>query len=418
MARPATAHIRLDAFRHNYQLAKKLHGGSALAVIKANAYGHGALQCAQAIANEADGFAVACLEEALQLRQASIHNPILLLEGFFEVSELPEIVVNDLWIAVHAMWQVEILLSCKLAKPVHVWLKLDSGMHRLGLTAKEYKNAYALLNQHVNVIKIVLMSHFANADDLTLQLSFDLTKSALTNPNLRPNLHPNLHPNLLSPLQQISHFSATVSGLNLTDTSLNLTDISLANSAAILAWPQAKGMWSRPGIMLYGANPIDANLSNTAFSSKLVDKTTEALRPVMQFTSTIISMKNVSKNAAIGYGSIFTAKRDTLVGVVACGYADGYPRSAGAGLDAGAPIAVEGQITKVIGRVSMDMLMVDLTHISSAHVGSSVELWGDQVQANAVANAAGTIAYELFCNVKRVQFSYSDTNQSDADSIR
>ncbi len=401
MARPATAHIRLDAFRHNYQLAKKLHGGRSLAVIKANAYGHGALQCAKAIANEADGFAVACLEEALQLRQASINNPILLLEGFFEVSELPEIVVNDLWIAVHAMWQVEILLSRKLAKPVHVWLKLDSGMHRLGLTAKEYKNAYALLNQHVNVRKIVLMSHFANADDLTLQQSFDLTKPALANPNL--------HPNLLSPLQQISHFSATVSGLNIIDTGLNLTDTSLANSAAILAWPQAKGMWSRPGIMLYGANPIDANSSNTAFSSKLVDKTTEALRPVMQFTSTIISIKNVPKNAAIGYGSIFTAKRDTLVGVVACGYADGYPRSAGAGLDAGAPIAVEGQITKVIGRVSMDMLMVDLTGLVGVRIGSVVELWGDQILANHVANAAGTIAYELFCNVKRVQFKYTNS---------
>lgn len=355
MARPAIAHIRLEAFRHNYRVAKAMHGGNALAVIKANAYGHGAVQCAQAIASEADGFAVACLEEAVELRAAGITNPILLLEGFFEANELPEIVANDLWMVIHAAWQVEILTAAKLAKPLQIWLKMDSGMHRVGLSPAEYSLAFMRLSGHVNVAKIVLMSHFANADNL---------KSEHT-------------------LQQIALFQNTVQ-------SLGITEVSLANSAAILGWPQSHKNWSRPGIMLYGADPLYA--------------TDTPLRAVMQLTSQIISIRKIAKGEAIGYGSMFTAPRDTIVGVVACGYADGYPRSA-SNL---APAAVDGVLTKLIGRVSMDMLFVDLTDIKNAKIGSHVELWGDLILANDVAKAAGTIAYELFCNVKRVQFRYSE----------
>lgn len=355
MSRPAIAHIRLNAFRHNYRVAKQMHGGKALAVIKANAYGHGAVQCAKAIENESDGFAVACLEEALQLRQAGIKNPILLLEGFFKAAELPEIVAHDLWMVVHAQWQVEILLAAKLAKPLHVWLKLDSGMHRVGLSPSEYVSAYAQLDQHQNVAKIVLMSHFANADTLS---------SGHTT-------------------QQIALFQKTVQNFG-------VVDVSLANSAAILGWPQARANWSRPGIMLYGADPF--------YDAKT------PLRAVMQLSSQIISIRRIAKGESIGYGSIFTAEKETIVGVVACGYADGYPRSA-----IGAPAATEGKRTRIIGRVSMDMLFVDLTDIPNANIGSTIELWGDQVLANDVAKAAGTIAYELFCNTKRVQFSYSDS---------
>ena len=372
MTRPAVAHIRLDAFRHNYRVAKQTHGGKALAVIKANAYGHGAVQCAKAIESEADGFAVACLEEALQLRKAGIKNAILLLEGFFEAAELPEIVENDLWIVLHAQWQVDILLKAKLTKPVYIWLKLDSGMHRVGLSASEYVQAYAQLNTHQNVAGMVLMSHFANADYL---------KSPHTK-------------------QQVSLFQTTTANLNATETSL-------ANSAAILGWPQTYSSWSRPGIMLYGADPIDANPINMEATGRFNALTMGALQPVMQLTSQIISIRKIAKGEAVGYGSIFTAARDTIVGVVACGYADGYPRSASTDCTA-APVAVDGQLTKVIGRVSMDMLMVDLTDIKDAKIGSSVELWGDKIAANTVAKAAGTIAYELFCNIKRVQFKYTD----------
>ena len=355
MTRPAVATIRLDAFRHNYRVAKQLHGGRALAVIKANAYGHGAVQCAQAIAEEADGFAVACLEEALQLRQAGIKNPILLLEGFFEAAELPEIVNNDLWIVIHAQWQVEILLEAKLAKPLNIWLKMDSGMHRVGISPAEYPLAFIRLSEHVNVAKIVCMSHFANADNL---------KSEHT-------------------LQQIDTFKKSTQNLR-------VEEVSLSNSAAILGWSQSYNNWSRPGIMLYGADPLYT--ANTP------------LRAVMQLTSQIISIRTIQKGESIGYGSMFTATRETIVGVVACGYADGYPRSA-SNL---APAAVDGVLTKLIGRVSMDMLFVDLTDILQAKIGRKVELWGDKILANDVAKAAGTIAYELFCNVKRVQFRYSD----------
>jgi alanine racemase len=355
MSRPAIAYIRLDAFRHNYRVAKQMHGGKALAVIKANAYGHGAVQCAKVIENEADGFAVACLEEALELRQAGIKSPILLLEGFFEAAELPEIVANDLWIVVHAAWQIEILLAAKLAKPLQIWLKMDSGMHRVGLDAAAYQQALKRLAGHVNIAKIVSMSHFANADNV---------KSEHTK-------------------QQIALFQNSVQ-------SLGFQEMSLSNSAAILGWPQSYKNWSRPGIMLYGADP-------------LCDIKTP-LRAVMQLTSQIISIRSIKKGESIGYGSIFTAARDTIVGVVACGYADGYPRSA-----TNAPAAVDGNMTRVVGRVSMDMLFVDLSEIENAKIGSHVELWGDQVLANDVAKAAGTIAYELFCNVKRVQFKYSDS---------
>ncbi len=370
MSRPAIAHIRLDAFRHNYRVAKQLHGGKALAVIKANAYGHGAVQCAKAIENEADGFAVACLEEALQLRQAGIKNPILLLEGFFEAAELPEIVANDLWIVIHAQWQVDILLAEKLHKPLHIWLKMDSGMHRVGLHATAYQQAYMRLAGHANTEKIVLMSHFANADNL---------KSEHTK-------------------QQIAVFQQAVQGLK-------FDEVSLCNSAAILGWPQSYNNWSRPGIMLYGADPLVANVMNEVAEKMPITQ----LRAVMQLSSKIISVRTIQKGESIGYGSIFTAEKDTIVGVVAIGYADGYPRSASQKKGITAPAAVDGVLTYLIGRVSMDMLFVDLTDIPQAKIGSNVELWGDQVLANDVANAAGTIAYELFCNVKRVQFKYSDS---------
>jgi alanine racemase len=372
MTRPAIAHIRLDAFRHNYRVAKAMHGGKALAVIKANAYGHGAVQCAKAIEKEADGYAVACLEEAIELRTAGIKKPILLLEGFFDAAELPDIVANDLWIVVHAQWQIDILLQQELAKPVHVWLKMDSGMHRVGFSPSDYSQAFMRLCKHANVAKVVLMSHFANADNLD-------------SPHTK---------------QQIELFKNTLASLN---SKAYRAEVSLANSAAILGWTNpdeagAQATWSRPGIMLYGADPL-LNLNGN-----------HHLRAVMQLSSQIIAIRHIQAGESIGYGSLFTAARNTIVGVVACGYADGYPRAA-SNL---APAAVDGQMTKLIGRVSMDMLFVDLTDIvdangfPSAKVGSHVELWGDQVSANLVAQAAGTIAYELFCNVKRVQFQYTD----------
>ncbi|BBO99603.1 alanine racemase [Sulfuriferula nivalis] len=359
MSRPAVAHIRLDAFRHNYRLAKKMHGGRALAVIKANAYGHGAVQCALAIADEADGYAVAAIEEALSLRAAGITAPILLLEGFFEAAELPEIVAHNLWVVIHHLWQVEALMAAQLRTPLTVWLKMDSDMHRVGLATDEYRRVYERLQGHPNVADIILMSHFARADELD---------SCYTS-------------------RQIHTFHTAIAGIN--------ASISLSNSAAVLGWPDAYADWARPGIMLYGANPIAGQEGQLNMP----------LRPVMQLTSAVISVRTVSMGEAVGYGGVFVADRTTRVGVVACGYADGYPRVA----PSGTPVAVDGKLTCVIGRVSMDMLMVDLTDLPETGLGSRVELWGDQVSVNEVARRAGTIAYELLCNVKRVRFVYTDT---------
>lgn len=345
-------------------MAKTLWPGKAMAVIKANAYGHGAVHCARALCNEADGFAVSSLEEAMQLRDAGIAQPILLLEGFFAEGELQCIAEQDLSLVVHAQWQVDVLLAATLPCALHVWLKMDSGMHRLGLLPKDYQHAYRQLSGHKNVASIVPMTHLANADNLDSDHS----------------------------TQQVALFQASLAELGPCHSS------SLANSAALLAWPQLQPMlhnqqhWSRPGIMLYGAHPI------------LDARQLPVLEPVMQFSSRIIAVRHLEKGDAIGYGSLYKAEQAMRVGVVACGYADGYPRSA----KTGTPIAVDGHMTQLLGRVSMDMLYVDLTAIPLADIHSHVELWGKQVSANSVAQSAGTIAYELFCNVKRAHFDYFD----------
>jgi len=358
MSRPLVVRIRLDAFRHNYRLAKAAHGGRALAVVKANAYGHGAVECARAIANEADGFAVAMIEEALTLREAGITAPILLLEGFFDVSELLDIQVHDLWIVVHHLWQVDALMAAHLSRPITVWLKMDSGMHRVGIAPDQYRATYERLKAHPSIAQIVLMSHFARADE----------------------------PESRHMLQQVETFHAAKVGID--------APVSLSNSAAVLGWAGAHADWARPGIMLYGADP---------FVGKTGTSVAERLRPVMQLEGGIISVRIISSGEPLGYGGAFVAERPTRVGVVSCGYADGYPRMA----PTGTPVAVDGQLTRLIGRVSMDMLTVDLTHLPKADVGSRVELWGDQVPVNEVASRVGTISYELLCNVKRARFEYS-----------
>lgn len=361
MSRPAVARVRLDALCHNYRLAKAAHGGRALAVVKANAYGHGAVQCARALENEADGFAVASIEEAMSLRAADIAAPILLLEGFFEASELPEIEAENLWIVVHQPWQLEVLLTAKLFRPLTVWLKMDSGMHRAGFAPEAYRIAHARLSTHPNIEQVVLMSHFARADELA-------------------SVHPQ---------QQMDSFRDAIAGIN--------APISLSNSAAILGWPKAHADWARPGIMLYGVDPFAGANGMGGLSQG------RALRLVMQLEAAVISVRTVARGQPVGYGGAYVAKRATRVAVVSCGYADGYPRVA----PAGTPVAVDGKLAQLIGRVSMDMLTVDLTDLPQAGLGSRVELWGDQVPVSTVAAGAGTIAYELLCNVKRVRFEYS-----------
>ena len=354
--RPARALIDLEALRHNYRLAREISGARALAVVKADAYGHGATRCAAALEAEADGFAVACIEEALELRYAGIRKPILLLEGFFEESELGLIDQHQLWCVVHATWQVEAIERARPARPLQVWLKLDSGMHRVGLHPAEYRDAHARLLVSGKVDKIVLMSHFAQADEL------DCPRSE----------------------EQVALFEQARAGLQ--------AEVSLRNSPAILGWPTIASDWVRPGIMLYGATPFEQDQAQAA-----------RLRPVMTLESKIISVRELPAGEPVGYGARFVAERPTRVGVVAMGYADGYPRHAATGT----PIMVDGQMTRLIGRVSMDMLTVDLTDLPGAGLGSRVELWGRNVSASAVAYGCGSIPYQLFCNLKRVPRLYS-----------
>ena len=354
--RPARALIDLQALRHNYQLAREVTGAKALAVIKADAYGHGAVRCAQALEAPADGFAVACIEEALQLRAAGIAAPILLLEGFFEADELPLIVEHDFWCVVHSLWQLDAIEHAKLASPIHVWLKLDSGMHRVGLHPSDYKAAYQRLQASANVSKIVLMSHFARADEL------GCTRSE----------------------EQLAVFQAARADLS--------AEVSLRNSPSVLGWPTMPSDWVRPGLMLYGTTPFE---QAHALASRL--------QPVMTLESKVICVRELPAGEPVGYGARFITPTPMRIGVVAMGYADGYPRQA----PTGTPVLVAGQRSQLLGRVSMDMLCIDLTNVPQAGLGSTVELWGKNILASEVAEKAETIPYQIFCNLKRVPRLYS-----------
>ncbi|MFC5694396.1 alanine racemase [Pseudomonas sp. GCM10022186] len=353
--RPARALIDLEALRHNYRLAREVSGAKALAVVKADAYGHGAVRCAQALESEANGFAVACIEEALQLRAGGIRKPILLLEGFFEADELELIQEHDFWTVVHANWQLEAIERASLRKPLTVWLKLDSGMHRVGLHPAEYRDAWQRLSASGKVGKIVLMSHFARADEL----------------------------DCASSTEQVAVFEQARAGLE--------AEVSLRNSPAVLGWPQVPSDWVRPGIMLYGATPFEQ-----------AHPLAERLQPVMTLESKVISVRELPAGQPVGYGARFVTERPTRVGVVAMGYADGYPRHA----PTGTPVSIDGQPSRLVGRVSMDMLTVDLTDLPQAGLGSRVELWGKEVLASEVAARAGTIPYQIFCNLRRVPLVY------------
>lgn len=350
MARAATASINLNAIRHNYQLAKSVAPDQhALAIIKADAYGHGAVRVAEALSDIADGFGVACIEEALELRDAGIKLPILLLEGFFSADELPVISEQQLWCAVHSLDQIALIASTELTQPLHVWLKMDSGMHRLGVAPEDYAAAYAQLSQLQQVEKVVLMSHFSSADEPEKAVTED----------------------------QIALFDSTTQTIT--------AEVSLANSAGTMAHTDARRQWQRPGIMLYGASPFMApqTIANQ-------------LQPAMTLSSEVIAVRDLQPGEAVGYGCTWVCEKSTRVGTVAMGYADGYPRHA----KSGTPVRVNGQMTQIIGRVSMDMLAVDLTHID-AEVGCYVELWGENLPATTIAEWADTIPYTLFTGITR-----------------
>lgn len=344
MSRPAKAIIDLGAIVANYCLAKSLAPKSrALAVIKANAYGHGAEAVAKALETHADGFAVASLEEALALRAVGIQQRLLLLEGFFHPDELPLIDQHGLDICVHSQYQIEDLAAFSFANPLHIWLKIDTGMHRLGFQPEQASVAAEQLRRIDAVAELIYMSHLARADETTDSFT----------------------------REQLTRFNQTVPAEATT---------SLANSPGILSWPGSHGSWLRPGMMLYGASPLDQE--NTP-SRQLI--------PAMSLVSKVIAVKQLETGEAIGYGGSFVCPYPMKIAVVAMGYGDGYPRNA----PAGTPILVNGQRCRLVGRVSMDMLTADISHLPDCPIGAEVECWGKQVNVKEVANHCDTIPYEL-----------------------
>ncbi len=345
MTRPILATIHTQAIQHNYQLLKELAPNSqAYAVIKANAYGHGLVRTAQALA-KADGFALLEIEQAQVLRELGFEQPILLLEGVFEPVELELCAQYDFRVAIHNELQMQWLEHADLPQPLRVCLKLNTGMSRLGFEAEHAKKLVARLSECANVLSITLMAHFATADEPGKGVDW-----------------------------QFERFQSATAGLNL--------PVSLANSAALFDYPQTHGEWVRPGITLYGSSPFTERSANDL-----------GLKPAMSLTSRIIGVQSLNPGTAVGYGATFQAEKPMRIGIVACGYADGYPRHA----PTGTPVLVCGQRTRLIGRVSMDMLAVDLTDIPQSEVGSPVELWGERLSIDDVAAAAGTISYELMC---------------------
>ena len=357
MARKCTASINLSAIKENYLYAKSLAPSSkAIAIIKADAYGHGAIKVAKELNEIADAYGVACIEEAIELINSGIDKtPILLLEGVFEKSELVLVEKYSLIVAVCNSIQLQWLLDADLNRPIEVFVKYDSGMGRLGFQDDSFIQAINLLEKSNNIGEITLMTHFSSADDLS---------STLTT-------------------KQISNFDNTLYAKKY--------PVSLANSAAILKWSDSHRDYVRPGIMLYGSSPFP----EIKYQKNLI--------PAMTLSSVLISIKNLKKGQGIGYGSRFICPYDMQIGVVAIGYADGYPRSA---ID-GTPVFINGVKSKIAGRVSMDMITIDLTGIPNPEIGDCVELFGENISVDEVAKYCNTISYEIFTKItKRVYRSY------------
>ena len=364
MTRPIEALVHAGALAANLATLRAAAGGARVfAVVKADAYGHGIDRVFAALSG-ADGFALLDLDEAVRLRDLGWRGPVLLLEGCFDARDLELCSRLSLWHTVHSAEQIDRLAVHKTERPHRVVLKVDTGMGRLGFPTAAARAAWLRLEALPQVESIVLATHFANADagdgDATVA-------------------------------EAVRAFEAATGDLP--------GERSLANSAATLrfaaARPEVRGDWVRPGIALYGSSPDAGRTSADGWG----------LAPAMTLRASLIAVRDLAAGAAVGYGSVFTAERPIRIGTVACGYADGYPRVAPGSNAAGTPVLVDGVRTRTVGRVSMDMLAVDLTPVPAAAVGSEVVLWGRASAAHGgavlpvdeVAAAAGTLGYELLC---------------------
>jgi len=354
--RPIRAEINLNALRANLNLVRRRTPAARIwAIAKADAYGHGLARVQSAFA-QADGLALLELEAAIGARERGWSKPVLLLEGFFEAAEIDQFARHRFSAVVHHDEQIAMLESARPAAPIDVYLKLNSGMNRLGFPLAAARRAVERLRASGKVAAITLMTHYADADG----------------------------PRGVA--EQAAMFAAAAKQLAL--------PVSGANSAALLRFTDTHGAWVRPGIVLYGCSPF-------------ADETAQAIgaSPVMTLSSRIIAVQSVERGARVGYGGTFVATQAMRLGVVACGYADGYPRHA----PGGTPILVDGVRAQTIGRVSMDMLFVDLSSLPRSGVGSEVTLWGEGLSADEVAASAGTVSYELLCGLStRVPVSVSE----------
>ncbi len=346
MSRPTYMKINLAALSHNLLRVRELAPHcKVMAMVKANAYGHGMVAIAKAL-SAADAFGVASLDEGLTLRQAGIQTPIVLIEGLFDSNEIAEAAAQNFTLVVHHLPHVEMLEAAKLNKAFSIWLKINTGMHRLGFEASQFPAMYQRLLETQSVKKpIGLMTHLAEADCQS--------DDAAT-------------------MQQIALFNQLTAPL--------LGPRSLANSAGIIAWPTAHGDFVRPGLMLYGASPF---YKQTGFDL--------GLEPVMTLWSRIIAIQHMRAGAKIGYGGTWTAPHDIRVGVVGVGYGDGYPQSA----QNGTPTLVRGKYCPLVGRVSMDMLTIDLSAVPEAQIGDPVTLWGVGLPVEHIAQHSRSSAYEI-----------------------
>lgn len=353
-----TAAVDLSAVRHNLQQIRRFCPRSrVMAAVKADAYGHGAIAVARTLESAGiDALAVACMEEAQELREAHVQAPIALLEGVISAEEAALAAYERLQIVVHDFWQIELLEAMPDSSSLSVWFKLDSGMHRLGFPLSDVPRLRQVLARHSNWRFLGWITHLARADEL----DNDMTS------------------------EQIAAFDQALAGVP--------GARSIANSAGLIAWEQARCDWVRPGLALYGASPLPGKVGADL-----------GLRPVLRLSSRLIAIREYEAGASIGYGATYHCPERMKVGVVAIGYADGYHRS----LPTGTPVLIRGRRVPIVGRVSMDMITVDLRGVPEACVEDSVLLWGNELPAEEVAAHAGMLVYELFCGLtNRVHFRY------------
>ncbi|MGS0534640.1 alanine racemase [Pseudoalteromonas sp. SaAl2] len=358
--RLAVAQINLTNLAHNLAQVKHFAPNSkVMAVLKANAYGHGLVKIAQHL-NDADAFAVARIDEALALRAGGLTKPIVLLEGVFHPDDLPILLANNFQTIIHDENQLIALEQAKLDAPISCWLKINTGMHRLGIAPEQLDDFYQRLSATSNAkSSINLMTHFSCADDISD------SKTA----------------------KQIALFDTLVADKQQAHC--------LANSAGIIAWPNGHGDWVRPGLMMYGVSPMLGAIGSE-----------HALKPVMRLTTRVIAIRDVDAQQCVGYGGRWQSEKPTKLAVVAMGYGDGYPRHA----KHGTPVVIGDKRYGIAGNVSMDMISVDIGNNSdNIKVGDEVVMWGPELPVEEIAQCATTIPYELLCNITpRVSYEYLD----------